>query len=192
MASKSVAQQRLMGIAYSVKTGESDLDDLNKELRDKIKPLLKMSTDDLKKYASTSHDGLPYKAEGLELAGIGIFKGDVFRHKQGVISVTETDDDHVYFEVGGNSHKESYTDFMENVGLGSGAVQPGSTVGMGIVSLPKVGGVDVGSGDVPTSVPKGKEKRGDQDGEENDEEVQLYKQRAQRAIAFLNGVSKLQ
>lgn len=62
--SVSVAQQRLMGIAYSVKDKRQKLDDLPNEIRDEIDRLVNnMTKSELKKFASTSHDDLPIKID---------------------------------------------------------------------------------------------------------------------------------
>lgn len=65
MPAKSKSQQRLMGMAYALKTGEmkkSDFD--NKSLYKKVKKLSdNMSKEDLKDYAETSHKNLPDKKE---------------------------------------------------------------------------------------------------------------------------------
>lgn len=61
----SKSQQRLFGMALSVKRGEtkkSDVDD--NELWDKIKGMADgMTEEELEKYASTSHDGLPEEVD---------------------------------------------------------------------------------------------------------------------------------
>lgn len=54
----SQQQQKLMGIAYSIKKGETDPSDATEEARRIAK---EMSMEDLKKYASTKHEGLPKK-----------------------------------------------------------------------------------------------------------------------------------
>jgi len=60
--STSKSQQRLMGIAYSVKSGKQKIDDIPGDIRQKIQDMVDgMSLDNLKKYASTDHNNLPDK-----------------------------------------------------------------------------------------------------------------------------------
>ena len=60
MPSVSKSQQRLMGVAYAVKSGSMELKDVDSEYRDKVASLVDgMTKKDLKKYASTKHDKLP-------------------------------------------------------------------------------------------------------------------------------------
>lgn len=72
----SKSQQRLFGMAYSVKKGDTKLDDLPGDLRDKVSNMVDgMTLDVLKKYASTKHDGLPDKVEELIIKMGDIRKG---------------------------------------------------------------------------------------------------------------------
>lgn len=76
MPSKSRSQQRLFGMALSVKRGETTLSELttDKDLRKKIKDIIDgMSEKDIEKYAKTDHDGLPEKV--AELATLGSVVG---------------------------------------------------------------------------------------------------------------------
>jgi len=60
MPSVSKSQQRLMGMAYAVKSGDMEISDIDPAYRDKVKSLSDgMTNKDLKKYASTKHDDLP-------------------------------------------------------------------------------------------------------------------------------------
>ena len=60
MPSVSKSQQRLMGMAYAVKSGDMEISDIDPAYRDKVKSLSDgMTKKDLKKYASTKHDDLP-------------------------------------------------------------------------------------------------------------------------------------
>lgn len=62
MPSKSIAQQRLMGQAYSLKKGDLNIEDIDPLYRDEIERLSKdMTVDTLKKFASTKHKDLPAK-----------------------------------------------------------------------------------------------------------------------------------
>ena len=60
MPATSKAQQRLMGMAYSLKKGEMDPEDVSQEVKDLADS---MTLKQLKKYASTKHEGLPDKIE---------------------------------------------------------------------------------------------------------------------------------
>jgi len=62
--STSIAQQRLMGMAYALKTGEMDPGDASDEVKDLAK---NMTVKQLKDFASTKHKGLPYKKENENL-----------------------------------------------------------------------------------------------------------------------------
>jgi len=71
MPSVSKSQQRLMGVAYAVKSGSMKIKDVDSEYRDKVESLVDgMTKKDLKKYASTKHDKLP---ETVDEAFIGPF-----------------------------------------------------------------------------------------------------------------------
>jgi len=60
MPSVSKSQQRLMGMAYAVKSGDMEISDIDPAYREKVKSLSDgMTKKDLKKYASTKHDDLP-------------------------------------------------------------------------------------------------------------------------------------
>jgi len=63
-ASTSIAQQRLMGMAYALKTGDMDPEDASDEVKDLARS---MTTQQLKDFASTKHKGLPYKKENESL-----------------------------------------------------------------------------------------------------------------------------
>lgn len=74
MPATSKAQQRLMGIAYAVKTGSMSIENVSPEYKEKVKDLVVgMSAKELKDFASTPHEGLPDEApekteEGLAFA----------------------------------------------------------------------------------------------------------------------------
>lgn len=73
MPSKSKTQQRLMGVAYAVKSGDMQLSDVDTNYKDKVKDLVDgMSLKDLKDFAETKHDGLPEEiGEGISPANVG-------------------------------------------------------------------------------------------------------------------------
>ena len=60
MTSTSIAQQRLMGMAYSLKKGEMDPKDASQEVKDLADS---MTLKQLKDFAETKHEGLPDKVE---------------------------------------------------------------------------------------------------------------------------------
>lgn len=65
--SSSIAQQRLMGMAYTIKKGYKELSDYPEEFHEELKDVLKMSLKSLRKFAKTKHDGLPYKVKETKL-----------------------------------------------------------------------------------------------------------------------------
>ena len=73
MPSRSPQQQRLFGIAYSVKTGDTKLSELDKSLQDKIKSIIdSMSKKKIKEYASTKHKNIDEdNATSNNTVGIG-------------------------------------------------------------------------------------------------------------------------
>ena len=72
MPSKSKSQQRLMGVAYAVKSGDMQLSDVDTNYKDKVKDLVDgMTLKQLKDFAETKHDGLPEVKEGISPANIG-------------------------------------------------------------------------------------------------------------------------
>lgn len=68
MPSTSKSQQRLMGMAYSLKKGEMDPKDASQEVKDLADS---MTLKQLKDFASTKHEGLPEVAENITPANIG-------------------------------------------------------------------------------------------------------------------------
>ena len=108
MPSVSKSQQRLMGMAYAVKSGDMEISDIDPAYRDKVKSLSDgMTKKDLKKYASTKHDKLPETVdENFETANARISPsaniggmGPVVLPSDGVVgsgdvpSVADIDDD---------------------------------------------------------------------------------------------------
>ena len=73
MPSKSKTQQRLMGVAYAVKSGDMQLSDVDNNYKDKVKDLVDgMTLKQLKDFAETKHDDLPEEVEeGISPANIG-------------------------------------------------------------------------------------------------------------------------
>jgi hypothetical protein len=69
MPALSIAQQRLMAQAYSLKKGDLGPGDINPEYRDEIENLAKnMTQKQLKDFAYTKHKGLPDKVKADEAA----------------------------------------------------------------------------------------------------------------------------
>lgn len=72
MPSTSKSQQRLMGVAYAVKSGNMQISDVDMAYRDKVKDLVDgMTLKQLKDFAETKHEGLPEVAENITPANIG-------------------------------------------------------------------------------------------------------------------------
>ena len=71
MPAQSKSQQRLMGVAYAVKSGDMQLSDVDIAYRDKVESLVDgMTKKDLKKYAETKHDDLPEVVETAQATAI--------------------------------------------------------------------------------------------------------------------------
>jgi hypothetical protein len=76
MPAKSKAQQRLMGLAYSVKQGYMNIAQVGAEYKDKVKELVNsMSIEQLKDYATTPHEGLPDTVESDSNESMGFATG---------------------------------------------------------------------------------------------------------------------
>lgn len=76
MPSVSKSQQRLMGMAYAVKSGDMELSDIDPAYRDKVKSLSDgMTKKDLKKYAATKHDGLPETVDENAMGAVSLNPG---------------------------------------------------------------------------------------------------------------------
>jgi hypothetical protein len=72
MPSQSKTQQRLMGVAYAVKSGSMQLSDVDTDYRDRVKDLVDgMTLKQLKDFAETKHEGLPEVKENITPANIG-------------------------------------------------------------------------------------------------------------------------
>jgi len=159
MPSVSKSQQRLMGVAYAVKSGSMELKDVDSEYRDKVASLVDgMTKKDLKKYASTKHDKLP---ETVDEAFIGPF---VFNDKmsseelmgmyKGALDGYANYAKGMYYAK--SDYKRAYQEIekiLKKRGVAvdetiqQTAITPGMIGGMGNVSLPANG--ELGSGDFP-------------------------------------------
>jgi hypothetical protein len=159
MPSVSKSQQRLMGVAYAVKSGSMELKDVDAEYRDKVASLVDgMTKKDLKKYASTKHDKLPEtvdeafigpfvfndKMSSEEL--MGMYKGalDGYANYAKGMYYAKSDYKQAYQEIEkilkkrGVSVDETFQQTM---------ITPNQIGGMGPVKLPSAG--ELGSGDIP-------------------------------------------
>ena len=162
MPSVSKSQQRLMGVAYAVKSGDMELSDVDPAYRDKVKSLSDgMTKKDLKKYASTKHDELP---ETVDEAFIGPFVfNDSMSDEELLGMYNGALDGYANYAKGmhysKSDYKKAYQEIEkilkkrgvavdENVALAAQNITPSANIGgMGPVVLPSDGGV--GSGDVP-------------------------------------------
>lgn len=162
MPSVSKSQQRLMGVAYAVKSGDMELSDVDPAYRDKVKSLSDgMTKKDLKKYASTKHDELP---ETVDEAFIGPFVfNDSMSDEELLGMYNGALDGYANYAKGMHYSKSDYKKAYQEIekilkkrgvsvdenAMGAISLNPGMTIGgMGPVVLPSDGGV--GSGDVPS------------------------------------------
>ena len=163
MPSVSKSQQRLMGMAYAVKSGDMKISDIDPAYRDKVKSLSDgMTKKDLKKYASTKHDNLP---ETVDEAFIGPFVfNDSMSDEELLGMYNGALDGYANYAKGmhysKSEYKKAYQEIEkilkkrgvavdENVALAAQNITPSANIGgMGPVVLPSDGGV--GSGDVPS------------------------------------------
>lgn len=149
MPSKSKAQQRLMGMAYAVKTGEMERGEASAEV---LKLADSMTLQQLHDFAATSHAGLPEEVDESGLTGFlsaGPFPR-INSYPQNVATAW----------IGMERDKQdplvkSFMEFIEGkkkdeetneaiVGF-AGVASPQGTPGMGNVAPPSAG--NVGSGD---------------------------------------------
>jgi hypothetical protein len=162
MPSVSKSQQRLMGMAYAVKSGDMEISDIDPAYRDKVKSLSdEMTKKDLKKYASTKHDNLP---ETVDEAFIGPFVFNNSMSDEELLGMYNGAlDGYANYAKGmhysKSEYKKAYQEIEkilkkrgvavdENVALAAQNITPSANIGgMGPVVLPSDGGV--GSGDVP-------------------------------------------
>lgn len=161
MPAQSKSQQRLMGVAYAVKSGDMQLSDVDASYKDKVKELVdSMSLKDLKDFAETDHSGLPEEVtEGVmkidlrkiltRLSGAIGYKHDP-KMRQELLSAFEEDLKEIMA-------KHNYIVEYETIEEDLSATTPGNLGGMGDVSLPN--GDAVGSGDVPAGSGKAKKKK---------------------------------
>jgi hypothetical protein len=163
MPSVSKSQQRLMGMAYAVKSGDMEISDIDPAYRDKVKSLSDgMTKKDLKKYASTKHDNLP---ETVDEAFIGPFVfNDSMSDEELLGMYNGALDGYANYAKGmhysKSEYKKAYQEIEkilkkrgvavdEDFAHAAQNITPSANIGgMGPVVLPSDGGV--GSGDVPS------------------------------------------
>jgi hypothetical protein len=136
MPAVSKSQQRLMGIAYALKKGELDLADL--DAPDSVKTTLSklvdsMSLKSLKKFASTSHSGLPDKVSE---------RFDTRYQIKPLYNFLQNLDVHC---TGGDMCKDEIWEFIEYFQTFEDVATLSNVSGMGSVEAPTDGGL--GSGD---------------------------------------------
>ena len=162
MPSVSKSQQRLMGMAYAVKSGDMKISDIDPAYRDKVKSLSDgMTKKDLKKYASTKHDNLPETVDEAFIGPfvfnnsmsdeelLGMYNGalDGYANYAKGMHYSKSEYKKAYQEIEKILKKRGVT-VDENVALAAQNITPSANIGgMGPVVLPSDGGV--GSGDVP-------------------------------------------
>ena len=159
MPSVSKSQQRLMGMAYAVKSGDMEISDIDPAYRDKVKSLSDgMTKKDLKKYASTKHDKLP---ETVDEAFIGPFVfNDKMSDEELLGMYNGALDGYANYAKGMHYSKSDYKRAYQEIEkilkkrgvavdetIEGGRISPANMGGMGPVLLPSDGAV--GSGDVP-------------------------------------------
>jgi hypothetical protein len=176
MPSTSKAQQRLMGMAYALKKGDMEAKDASQEVKDLADS---MTLQQLKDFASTSHEGLPEHTDEAKvnewLPGVSAGHKWYTQASQGAMTYGSQLKDHT------DNLVQSFIEFIDTgkkpktvsdaaITEDAGAVAPAAvsapqastanTPGMGNVSAPGPG--KIGSGD----------KFGDDDEDEDDVENQ--------------------
>ena len=160
MPAQSKSQQRLMGVAYAVKSGDMQLSDVDASYKDKVKELIdSMSLKDLKDFAETDHSGLP------EEVTEGAIKVDTKRIMTKIMGAIGYKHDPKMREELLKAFEEDLKAIMakhnyvvENtIEEDLSAVTPDMVGGMGSAVLPN--GDSPGSGDVPAGKGKAKKKK---------------------------------
>lgn len=106
MPSTSKSQQRLMGVAYAVKSGDMQLSDVDAEYRDKVKDLVDgMTLKQLKDFAETKHKGLPEKKIKENMSTIKSFDQFIAEAYDGNMSDFKTEFPLKFEEATGNPVK---------------------------------------------------------------------------------------
>ena len=147
MPSKSKAQQRLMGMAYAVKTGEMDRSEASDEV---LKLADTMTVKQLRDFASTKHESLPEVVDESSLTGF-LSAGPFARYTSYADNLGTA-----WQSINRDKSDNLVKSFMEFVfgkektnesviGAFPGMSVPTGTPGMGNVAPPAAG--NVGSGD---------------------------------------------
>jgi len=163
MPSVSKSQQRLMGMAYAVKSGDMEISDIDPAYRDKVKSLSDgMTKKDLKKYASTKHDKLPETVDEAFIGPfvfndkmsdeelLGMYNGalDGYANYAKGMHYSKSDYKRAYQEIEKILKKRGVA-VDEDFAHAAQNITPSANIGgMGPVVLPSDGGI--GSGDVPS------------------------------------------
>ena len=162
MPSTSKAQQRLMGMAYALKKGDMEAKDASQEVKDLADS---MTLQQLKDFASTSHEGLPDHTDEVKvnewLPGVSAGHKWYTQQAQSAISYGSNAKDRrdnliqsfiEFIETGKKPKKITNAKITEDVGGAPAAggfsapqASPTNTPGMGNVSAPGPG--IIGSGD---------------------------------------------
>lgn len=164
MPATSKTQQRLMGTAYAVKSGDAKIEDIDAAYRDKVKELVDgMTLQQLKDYASTEHKGLPDKVKEkkvipIEEYWLGARSGNRWysmpAQSAELLNAEEKDKQDRLVQrfiefISGKKKKspilETDAGAANSVAFHAPAAGTSNTPGMGNVALPSTG--DVGSGD---------------------------------------------
>ena len=162
MPSTSKAQQRLMGMAYALKKGDMEAKDASQEVKDLADS---MTLQQLKDFASTSHEGLPDHTDEAKvnewLPGVSAGHKWYTQSAQGAMQYGSQLKDHTdnlvqsfieFIDTGKKPKTVSNAAITEDVGGAPAAggfsapqASPTNTPGMGNVSAPGPG--IIGSGD---------------------------------------------
>jgi len=160
MPSVSIAQQKLMGMAYALKKGDMDPADASQEVKDLADGL---TLKQLKDFAETKHEGLPYHVEESELnewlPGVAAGSKWYTQPAQNAASYNYDIKDHTdsliksylkFINSGKKPSKESETEIKEDAtapsSYSSVRSTPANTPGMG--NAEPAGPGKLGSGDV--------------------------------------------
>lgn len=150
MPATSKAQQRLMGMAYSLKKGEMKQSDASSEVKELADS---MSLKQLKDFAETKHNGLPGHVEESSMSGF-LSAGPIARYSTYPANISSSWRAIVRDKT--DSQVQSFMDFIEGkkkkkaneaiVAMAPpGVAAPQNTPGMGNIAPPSAG--NYGSGD---------------------------------------------
>lgn len=171
MPSTSKAQQRLMGMAYSLKKGDMDPNDASQEVKDLADS---MTLKQLKDFAETKHEGLPDKVEekikvNTTLNWVGKDWDTSKKKNVDVVKkvlITRIEGGKVYGKFEGESNEFIIRDPEKTLKTIKEGITPANIGGMGPTLLPTAtqpgsGDVLSGSGDAEEEYLKMKKERKD-------------------------------